>query len=270
LEADLGEIFGYRPFFILSLGITLGGLLIHSLKSFLNMILNRSNFSSFLLVIAAPLLIWACSSAEPLAEQGPKRVLIETSFGEMILELSDSTPGHRDNFVKLVDEGFYDGLLFHRVIQDFMVQGGDPGSRGAKPGKRLGSGGPGYTLDAEIRADHLHTKGALSAARQGDNVNPAKKSSGSQFYLVQGKPQSQAQMRKTQRRVQSKAPEFEYTEDQLAQYATAGGTPFLDMDYTVFGYVVAGIDIIDSIAAVETARGDRPVEDVIMNMRVIR
>jgi len=232
--------------------------------------LTRSKFFSYLFVVAAPALLWACSSSEPLADQGPQRVLIETSLGELILELSDSTPGHRDNFVKLVDEGFYDGLLFHRVIRGFMVQGGDPGSRGAKPGKRLGSGGPGYTLDSEIRSDHLHTKGALSAARQGDNVNPNKKSSGSQFYLVQGKPQGTSQMRKTQRRIQSKNPEFEYTEEQLEQYAALGGTPFLDMDYTVFGYVVAGMDIIDSIAAVKTARGDRPVEDVIMNMRVIR
>ena len=232
--------------------------------------LTRSKFSSYLFVVAAPALLWACSRSEPLADQGPQRVLIETSLGELILELSDSTPGHRDNFVKLVDEGFYDGLLFHRVIKGFMVQGGDPGSRGAKPGKRLGSGGPGYTLDSEIRSDHLHTKGALSAARQGDNVNPNKKSSGSQFYLVQGKPQGTSQMRKTQRRIQSKNPEFEYTEEQLEQYAALGGTPFLDMDYTVFGYVVAGMDIIDSIAAVKTARGDRPVEDVIMNMRVIR
>ena len=224
----------------------------------------------YFLVFLSPLLLWACSSSQPLADEGPKRVLIETSFGELIVELSDSTPGHRDNFVKLVDDGFYDGLLFHRVIKDFMVQGGDPNSRGAKPGKRLGTGGPGYTIDAEIRSDHLHTKGALSAARQGDNVNPTKKSSGSQFYLVQGKPQSKAQMRKTQRRIQSKSPTFEYTEEQLEEYATLGGTPFLDMDYTVFGYVIAGMDIIDSIAMVKTGRGDRPEKDVIMNMSVIR
>ena len=224
----------------------------------------------YFLVFLSPLLLWACSSSQPLADEGPKRVLIETSFGELIVELSDSTPGHRDNFVKLVDDGFYDGLLFHRVIKDFMVQGGDPNSRGAKPGKRLGTGGPGYTIDAEIRSDHLHTKGALSAARQGDNVNPTKKSSGSQFYLVQGKPQSKAEMRKTQRRVQSKSPTFEYTEEQLEEYATLGGTPFLDMDYTVFGYVIAGMDIIDSIAMVKTGRGDRPEKDVIMNMSVIR
>lgn len=224
----------------------------------------------YFLVFLSPLLLWACSSSQPLADEGPKRVLIETSFGELIVELSDSTPGHRDNFVKLVDDGFYDGLLFHRVIKDFMVQGGDPNSRDAKPGKRLGTGGPGYTIDAEIRPDHLHTKGALSAARQGDNVNPTKKSSGSQFYLVQGKPQSKAQMRKTQRRIQSKSPTFEYTEEQLEQYATLGGTPFLDMDYTVFGYVIAGMDIIDSIAMVKTGRGDRPEKDVIMNMSVIR
>ena len=151
-----------------------------------------------------------------------------------------------------------------------MYKRQDPGSRGAKSGKRLGSGGPGYTLDAEIRADHLHTKGALSAARQGDNVNPAKKSSGSQFYLVQGKPQNPGQLRKTQRKIQSKNPDFAYSEEQLEAYASQGGTPFLDMEYTVFGYVVAGLDIIDSIASVETARGDRPMEDVTMTMGVIR
>jgi peptidyl-prolyl cis-trans isomerase B (cyclophilin B) len=232
--------------------------------------MNRTNFFSIVMVALAPFFIWACSSSQSIAKQGPQRILIETSRGELIVELSDSTPGHRDNFVKLVDEGFYDGLLFHRVIQGFMVQGGDPGSRGAKSGKRLGSGGPGYTLDAEIRADHLHTKGALSAARQGDNVNPAKKSSGSQFYLVQGKPQAPGQLRKTQRKIQSKNPDFAYSEEQLEVYASQGGTPFLDMEYTVFGYVVAGLDIIDSIASVETARGDRPIEDVTMKMSVIR
>ena len=230
----------------------------------------RISPSFYFLVFFAPLLLWACSSSQPLADEGPKRVLIETSFGELIVELSDSTPGHRDNFVKLVDDGFYDGLLFHRVIKDFMVQGGDPNSRDAKSGKRLGTGGPGYTIEAEIRPDHLHKKGALSAARQGDNVNPTKKSSGSQFYLVQGKPQSKNEMRKTQRRIQSKNPTFEYTDEQLEEYATLGGTPFLDMDYTVFGYVIAGMDIIDSIAMVKTGRGDRPEEDVIMNMSIIR
>ena len=232
--------------------------------------MNRSNRFPFFLVALVPFFIWACSSSQPAVQQGPQRVLIETSLGQMIVELSDSTPGHCDNFVKLVDEGFYDDLLFHRVIKGFMVQGGDPGSRGAKSGKRLGSGGPGYTLDAEIRSDHLHTKGALSAARQGDNVNPAKKSSGSQFYLVQGKQQKAGQLRKTQRKIQSNNPDFEYSEEQLEAYSTQGGTPFLDMEYTVFGYVVSGLDIIDSIAAVKTARGDRPVEDVTMKMRMIR
>jgi peptidyl-prolyl cis-trans isomerase B (cyclophilin B) len=116
-----------------------------------------------------------------------RQVRIETSFGDMIVELSDSTPAHRDNFIKLASEGFYDSLLFHRVIKGFMVQGGDPNSRGANLSQRLGMGGPGYTVPAEIRTDHLHFKGALSAARQGDQANQQRASSGSQFYVVHGR-----------------------------------------------------------------------------------
>ena len=117
----------------------------------------------------------------------PVKVVIHTDFGDMIIELSDSTPGHRDNFIKLANEGFYDSLLFHRVMEGFMIQGGDPDSKDALPGQRLGSGGPGYTIPAEMRADHLHVKGALAAARQGDSSNPTRASSGSQFYIVHGK-----------------------------------------------------------------------------------
>jgi len=216
--------------------------------------------------------LWsACSGTSTMADsgrKGPVHVEISTSLGTMVVELFDDTPIHRDNFVKLVNEGFYDDLLFHRVIQGFMVQGGDPDSRGAAPGKRLGSGGPGYTLTAEIDSSHVHVKGALSAARQGDQVNPEKRSSGSQFYIVQGATYAGSKLSNFESRIQRTHPNFAYTDEQRAQYAALGGTPHLDMEYTVFGQVIEGLDIVDSIAAVRTARGDRPLEDVTMRMRI--
>lgn len=242
-------------------------------------------FASFL-VMAISLLLMSASGCETKPAGGgavsePVKVEIETKFGSMIVQLSDSTPQHRDNFLKLVDEQFYDGLIFHRVIREFMVQGGDPQSRGADANARLGSGGPGYTVEAEIRSDHLHVKGALSAARQGDNVNPERRSSGSQFYLVQGRPFSDTEMDGIEGRIANFALEygnglanvengqFVYSEEARETYKTLGGTPFLDMQYTVFGYVIEGLDIVDSIAAVPTdrRRGDRPLEDVVMSMK---
>lgn len=193
---------------------------------------------------------------------GPTYALIETDFGNMKVELYDSTPKHKENFIKLAKEGFYDDLLFHRVMQGFMIQGGDPNSKGAAPGVALGSGGPGYKIDAEIGAPHI--KGTLAAARQGDNVNPDKKSSGSQFYLVQGKTYSHDQLRGI---ATSKG--FKYNETQVKKYGTIGGTPQLDMDYTVFGEVVEGIEVIDKIAAVEIAPGNRPIEDVKMKITIL-
>jgi cyclophilin family peptidyl-prolyl cis-trans isomerase len=164
------------------------------------------------------MLIMSASGCEPgTAKEGgqagatpslPAKVRIETTYGDMVVQLSDSTPKHRDNFLKLVEEGFYDSLLFHRVINEFMVQGGDPDSRGAAPGARLGSGGPGYRVDAEIRPDHLHFKGALAAARQGDNVNPLRQSSGSQFYIVQGRPFSDSEMSGVEGRIAAFAEEY--------------------------------------------------------------
>ncbi|MBV41732.1 MAG: peptidylprolyl isomerase [Crocinitomicaceae bacterium] len=205
-----------------------------------------------------------------------RQVRIETSFGDMIVELSDSTPAHRDNFVKLASEGFYDSLLFHRVIKGFMVQGGDPNSRGASLSQRLGMGGPGYTVPAEIRTDHLHFKGALSAARQGDQANPQRASSGSQFYVVHGRKFNEAELLNIEARA-SRANEqfnqnqiFEYSEEDMRRYMEEGGAPFLDNQYTVFGQVISGLDIIDSIAAVQTGAGDRPMQDVPMTMEVIR
>jgi peptidyl-prolyl cis-trans isomerase B (cyclophilin B) len=199
----------------------------------------------------------------------PRRVEIVTDLGRMVVELSDATPQHRDNFVKLVEEGFYDGLLFHRVIQGFMVQGGDPQSRGAAPGARLGAGGPGYTIPAEIRPDLFHTKGALSAARQGDNVNPERASSGSQFYIVQGRPTPEADLRNTEARLRMSGGDFTYPPAAVEAYGKLGGTPHLDQQYTVFGYVVEGLEIIDAIAAAKTAPGDRPVEDIRMTLKML-
>jgi len=182
----------------------------------------------------------------------------------MTILLYDETPKHRDNFIKLVKDGFYNGTLFHRVIRDFMIQGGDPESKGAAPKQRLGTGGPGYTIEAEFRPEFIHKKGALSAARQGDQVNPEKRSSGSQFYIVQGKKATADELN----RISSQTGAF-YTADQIKTYQQIGGTPFLDNQYTVFGEVIEGLDVIDKIAAVKTRPGDRPVEDLEMTMTLI-
>ena len=187
-------------------------------------------------------------------------VVIETEHGEMTAKLYNSTPQHRDNFIKLVREGFYDGLIFHRIIDGFMIQGGDPDSKNAAAGKRLGGGGPGYTIEAEIGSPHF--KGTLAAAR---NNNPEKRSSGSQFYVVQGRPLSDGQLNnfESQKKIS-------YTEEQRKRYKEFGGTPALDMDYTVFGEVTAGMDVIDKIAKVATDASDRPTEDVTMKIRELK
>lgn len=192
-------------------------------------------------------------------------VQIETNFGNMEVVLYDSTPKHRDNFIKLAEEGFYDSLLFHRVIEGFMIQGGDPESKGASSGKRLGAGGPGYQVDAEFRAENVHMKGALAAARMGDQVNPEKKSSGSQFYIVQGNPVAPDMLERIEMQKGVR-----YSPEQRKAYQTEGGTPFLDMDYTVFGRVTNGLEVIDKIAAVKTMPGDRPEEDVWMKVSVVK
>lgn len=191
-------------------------------------------------------------------------VNISTSFGDMVVKLYNETPKHRDNFLKLVKEGYYDDLLFHRVIKDFMIQGGDPASKNASANTQLGAGGPGYTVPAEFNRSLIHKKGALSAARQGDQVNPTKASSGSQFYVVQGKVSSKAELDQIARSYN-----ITYTPEQIETYTTIGGTPFLDNNYTVFGEVIKGLDVIDKIAAVKTAYGDRPLEDVKMKMTIV-
>jgi peptidyl-prolyl cis-trans isomerase B (cyclophilin B) len=194
----------------------------------------------------------------------PERCLveIETDYGTMTAELYNATPQHRDNFVKLAEEGFYDGLLFHRVISGFMLQGGDPNSRDAKPGQSLGFGGPSYQVPAEFVDSLVHVKGALCAARTN---NPEKKSSGSQFYIVQGAPVSEDVLRQIEA-----MKSFHYAPEQVEAYKTLGGTPHLDRDYTVFGRVVKGLEVIDKIGAVKTGQGDRPVTDVKMKITVIK
>lgn len=192
-------------------------------------------------------------------------VEIETEFGTMLVQLYDETPLHRDNFIKLTEEGFYDGLLFHRVINGFMLQGGDPDSRNAEEGARLGMGGPGYQIDAEINNQFVHHKGALAAARMGDAVNPQKKSSGSQFYIVHGNSVSEQMLKNTEAKSG-----FNYSPDQIETYEEVGGTPFLDGSYTVFGKVLSGMEVVDKIAEAQTDQGDRPKEDIKMHIRIIK
>lgn len=245
-----------------------------------------------------------------------KRVLIKTGKGNIIVRLYDETPLHRDNFLRLVAEGYYDGTLFHRVIKNFMIQGGDPDSKGAPAGKSLGTGGPDYTLPAEfVYPQRFHKKGALAAARQGDEVNPEKRSSGSQFYIVTGevynegklaqmekqmemqqlqsifnglvaahrdeildlrKRRDQAGLQALQERLEKEtyaqgaslgAPRL--TDEQREAYTTVGGTPFLDNQYTVFGEVEEGLEVVDAIQQVTTGPADRPKEDVSMTMELL-
>ncbi|MBR3412244.1 MAG: peptidylprolyl isomerase [Bacteroidales bacterium] len=191
-------------------------------------------------------------------------VKIETSYGDMVVKLYNETPLHRDNFIKLVKEGTYNDLLFHRVINQFMIQGGDPKSRDAKPGQMLGDGELGYTLPAEFVPGLYHKKGALAAARQADAVNPEKRSSSCQFYIVQGTTWDANKLKMLEQRMGKT-----FTPEQAQVYATLGGTPFLDGDYTVFGEVVEGIDVVDKIAAVTCGPNDRPVEDVKMKMYIV-
>lgn len=282
---------------------------------------------SFKFIASAALLalIVACSSSkESKNDSGNKDLnpdgnlfVITTKFGDMTLRLYNETQQHRDNFKKLVADSFYDGTLFHRVISGFMIQGGDPTSRDAKPGQALGMGNIEYTIPAEFNSKFMHKKGALAAARQGDGVNPKKESSGCQFYIVQGtnvdaktlaslskrkdamgkralgsqvlEDSTNAQLKKDFFRVRSKGlkdsinyygmiiqnkidslyagNEFTYTPEQIAVYDSIGGTPALDMDYTVFGEVIKGLDIIDSIANQKGDRMNRPYDDVKMTIK---
>jgi cyclophilin family peptidyl-prolyl cis-trans isomerase len=183
-------------------------------------------------------------------------VLIKTSLGDITAKLYNDTPKHRDNFIKMVKEGWYNGSPFHRIIKGFMIQGG---------GNKDGRQDPGYTVEAEFRANHLHKKGALAAARQGDNVNPTKASSGCQFYIVQGTVLTEEVLNSYEQRYKTT-----FTPEQRKLYTTIGGAPWLDGGYTVFGEVVSGFDVIDKLAAVPTGPGDKPVTPVTMTIEIVK
>jgi len=192
------------------------------------------------------------------------KVALSTPYGEIIIELFNETPLHRDNFLRLAEEGVYDGTLFHRVINAFMIQGGDPDSKNAQPGRQLGMGGPGYTIPAEFVEGKHHQKGAVAAARQGDQANPQKESSGSQFYIVQGRIFSHDELDLIEQRSGRTL-----TAEQKRIYTTIGGTPHLDGEYTVFGRVIEGLDVVDKIAETETDRSNRPIEDIAISVRIL-
>ena len=240
-------------------------------------------------------------------------VKISTTLGDIVVKLYDETPLHRDNFLKLAKEGYYDGTIFHRVIKNFMVQGGDPDSKNPQPNAQYGTGGPDYTIEAEIKPTLYHKRGALAAARTGDEVNPERRSSGSQFYIVWGDVYNEGQMGNLSKQMEMMAQQNIFSrlaaenkskimdlrrnrdregllalqdelvakakeqakkegglsEEQKQIYSTVGGTPHLDGQYTVFGEVTEGLDVVEKIQSVQTLRGDRPVEDIAMTVSVM-
>lgn len=204
------------------------------------------------------LLTTATAFAKPPKNQ---YVRIKTSYGQCIIRLYNETPQHRDNFIKLAKKGIFNGTLFHRVIQDFMIQGGDPDSKNAKPGVQLGNGDLGYTIPAEFRDSLFHKRGVLAAAR---DDNPKKASSASQFYIVEGKRLTDEEIDKQDKRSGHTTPEW-----QRQYYRTVGGVPHLDANYTVFGEVVMGLDMVDLIAAVKKDENDRPLVDIPMTVEVL-
>ena len=214
--------------------------------------------SAYILACALVLSVASCGSGD---DPDVSYAVIETEFGDMRVMLYNTTPQHRDNFLKLAEEGYYDGTLFHRVIKGFMVQGGDPTSKGAPQNKLLGDGGPDYTIPAEIGAPHF--KGTLAAARTPDQVNPDRASNGSQFYIVHGGPVASDMID-----VIESANGIRYSKAQRELYQTLGGDPELDGKYTVFGEVVDGMHIIDSIANRPIGSADRPLKDIPMRVRL--
>lgn len=265
-------------------------------------------FNLFACLTALSMLLSSCNGKQEGGSNKNTTLLIETDLGNMKAILYDDTPQHRDNIIKLVKKGYYDGQLFHRVIKDFMVQTGDPKSKSAEKSERLGDGGPGYTIPAEIVfPKHFHKKGALCAARMGDDVNPEKSSSGSQFYIVTGTMQNDytldvlvmTRMKLKKEEVfgklvrankdafvklsaaldttaikvlqdsligltekELKKYPFDITPEQKQAYCSVGGSPHLDGNYTVFGEIIEGLDVVDKIQQVETSEFDRPVKDI--------
>ena len=220
------------------------------------------------LIVLAAFLCFGTLSISAKKKEKRHVVRIETNMGNIRVALSDDTPLHSKNFLKLAREGFYDGTLFHRCIKDFMIQGGDPDSRGAEPGKLLGEGDVGYTIPAEFCLPYwYHWRGALAAAREPDDVNPEMRSSGCQFYIVYGKKQAAADMRKVRAMLEEKG--IELTPQMVDDYYMRGGTPHLDGQYTVFGEVIEGMDVVKSIQQTETDKNDRPLKDIVILRMVV-
>lgn len=221
--------------------------------------MKTDRFAGFALLVA--LMMLAAVSCQKKEEV----VVMETTEGTIVLKLYDQTPLHRDNFRSLVAEGAFDSLLFHRVIQDFMIQGGDPDSKYAEPGVLLGEGDRDYTVPAEFRLEDgiFHRRGVLAGAREGDDVNPEQRSSAMQFYIVWGKIFDDAGLDKVQERLDNRTGgRVKLTPEMREVYKTVGGTPHLDGQYTVFGEVVSGLDVVDAIQHVPTDENDRPLTDV--------
>lgn len=213
----------------------------------------------FLLLFFLTFLVVVPSSSRKKEKRSVVR--LETSMGTIRIALLDDTPLHRDNFLKLTEEGFYDGVLFHRVIRDFMVQAGDSASRHARPGQPLGEGDVGYTLPAEILLPYYyHLRGAVAAAREPDDVNPEMRSSGSQFYIVWGRSWAPKSIKDLRAALAEKG--IEMTPDMRDAYEQYGGAPHLDGQYTVFGEVLEGMDVVRRMQQVATDSLDRPVDDV--------
>jgi peptidyl-prolyl cis-trans isomerase B (cyclophilin B) len=207
---------------------------------------------SFLLM----LLLFVGIAAGNAQENKPVKIKISTGYGDMVAVLYNETPQHRDNFVKLIKEGWYEGSPFHRVIKDFMIQGGQNAD---------GRVSPGYTVPAEFSNDLYHKKGALAAARQGDQVNPMKESSGCQFYIVQGRLFDENSLYQMSQRSG-----FSYSDKAIKDYTTLGGTPHLDGGYTVFGEVISGLEVVDKIAAVQTGEANKPVKEIKMTVSIVQ
>ena len=219
----------------------------------------------FYFILALVLLSCSVSKKAPVVPVGPVQVKLTTDSGTIILELSDKTPLHRENFVKLIKEKVYDGLLFHRVVNNFMIQGGDPDSKNAKPGIHLGEGSLHYTIPAEFDTSLFHKRGALAAAREADESNPKKASSSTQFYIVDGQTFTDSQLDRIEEKNHIKIPE-----NHRQYYKTVGGDPFLDMNYTVFGEVISGMDVVEKIANAPKNEENRPLRDIKMEMTIIK
>lgn len=203
-----------------------------------------------------------------VAKVAGSRIKITTDMGVIIVRLYNETPQHRDNFLKLVNQHFYDSLLFHRIISGFMIQGGDPLSKNAQPGVPLGMGGGDLArIPAEFNPNIIHKRGTLAAARDG---NPEKASSACQFYLVQGRVATDIELNQVECSIRATNPEFSYTDEQRKIYKTIGGTPFLDMNYTVFGEIEKGMEVVDKIAAAQKDQSDRPITDIKMKIEVVK